>query len=205
MRRSRQLGVNRLPGRPRSNREASQEALGQERNVLATLTQGRHTDVDDVDAVVEVLTELAAFYHLEQIAMRGGDDAYIRAARRRIADRDEGPLLEDPQELDLQRGRHVAHLVEEEGPAVGDLEQARLVGDGAGEGAAAVTEELRIEEVVVEGRAILHDEPLLGATRVEVDRARDQLLAGAVGPLDQHRRVGVDHLVEHAAEVLDRL
>ena len=82
------------------------------------------------------------------------------------ADRHEHALLQDAQELHLERGRHVADLVHEEGAAVGDREEAGLVGDRAGERAAAVTEELALEEVVVEGAAVGRDERLVGPPRL---------------------------------------
>jgi hypothetical protein len=67
----------------------------------------------------------------------------------RGADGDESALLEDAEELDLEGGAHLADLVEEERAAVGEVEEAGLVGRGAGEGAADVPEELALEQVVV--------------------------------------------------------
>ena len=44
------------------------------------------------------------------------------------------------KDLPLQGHRHVANLVEEDGPAVGDLEEPFLLADRAGEGAFLITE-----------------------------------------------------------------
>ncbi len=104
----------------------------------------------------------------------------------------------------MQRGRHVAHLVEEEGAAVGDLEQALLILDRAGEGAAHVAEQRALEQVVVEGGAVLHHERLLGARPVVVDGAGDELLAGAALAVDEHRRLAAHDLVEQLIDVLHR-
>jgi hypothetical protein len=57
-----------------------------------------------------------------------------------VADALEGPLLEEAEELDLERRREVADLVEEEGAARRELDAAEAVAHGAGERAAHVAE-----------------------------------------------------------------
>ena len=59
-------------------------------------------------------------------------------------------LLEHAQELDLHLGRELADLVEEDRPAVRELEAADAPGDGAAEGALLVPEELGLDQI---GRA----------------------------------------------------
>ena len=114
--------------------------------------------VDHVDPVEQVLAELAGGDHRGEIAVRRRDDADVDLARLGVADAVERALLEHAQHLDLQRRRHVADLVEEERAEVGDLEQPGLVGDRAGERAALVAEQLGVEQVVVERRAVRDDE-----------------------------------------------
>ena len=64
----------------------------------------------------------------------------------RAADAPEGLLLEEAEQLGLERGRHLADLVEEDRAAVGLLEEAPLLLLGVGEGAALVAEELALEQ-----------------------------------------------------------
>ena len=64
-------------------------------------------------------------------------------------------------------------------------------------------EQLRFEQLLGDRAAVHRDEPALDAAAVVVDRARDQLLAGAALARDQHRAVGardLRHDVEHAAQ-----
>ena len=61
-------------------------------------------------------------------------------------------LLEGAQQLHLHGGRRLAHLVEEEGAAVGRLEEALLVLVGVREGALHVAEQLALEEASRAGR-----------------------------------------------------
>jgi hypothetical protein len=55
-------------------------------------------------------------------------------------------FLEHAQKLALKGWRHVANLIEEDGPALRQLEEARLVVAGIGERATTVTEELALEQ-----------------------------------------------------------
>ena len=68
--------------------------------------------------------------------------------------------LERPEQLGLQLERQGADLVEEQGAAVRQLEQARLGGDRAGEGALLVAEQLALEQVGRDRGAVDLDERL---------------------------------------------
>src|SRR5262249_23480890 len=95
-------------------------------------------------------------------------------------------VLEDAEQRGLDREARFADLVEEEGAAVGRLEEPASGAIGAGERAADVAEELALEERVGERRAVRREERPARPRAVVVDRARDQLLAGARLTLDQH-------------------
>ena len=87
-------------------------------------------------------------------------------------------------------GAHVADFVEEDRAAVGLLELADLLLGGAGERPFLVAEQLRLDQLLGNRRAVHLHEPLAAAQAVAVDRPRDQLLADAALALDQHGRVG---------------
>ena len=107
------------------------------------------------------------------------------------ADRPHAPLLQRAQQLGLQRQRHLADLVEEQRAAVGLREQARARRRARGERAAHVAEQLALEQRLRAARAQLTaTNGPAGAAPAIVERARDQLLAGAALAGDQHRRVG---------------
>ena len=48
-----------------------------ERNVLAALAQRRHDEVNDVDAVEQILAELSLRDQIAQVAIGGGHDAHV--------------------------------------------------------------------------------------------------------------------------------
>ena len=63
-------------------------------------------------------------------------------------------LLEDAEQLGLRLQGQLADLVEEERAPVGQLEAADPPGDGAGEGALLVAEQLALDEPRGEGGAV---------------------------------------------------
>lgn len=58
-------------------RLGAQEVFGQRRNVLRTFTQGRKTQPNHVQTMIEVLSKEAVLYTLLQILIGGGDDADV--------------------------------------------------------------------------------------------------------------------------------
>ena len=100
-----------------------------------------------------------------QVAVGGGDDADVGVQHARAAEAHELALLEHAQQLGLHRRRHLADLVEEQHAAVGLLDAARLGGDRAGERAALVAEQLRLEQLVGQRRAVDGDERPVAAAR----------------------------------------
>src|SRR5579864_7773550 len=70
--------------------------------------------------------------------------------------------------------------------AVALLELADAAAVGAGEGALLVPEQLALQQVLRDGRAVEGQERGLSAGAVLVDGAGDKLLAGAALPGDQH-------------------
>ena len=119
-----------LIGRERLRREAlhvraellgvlREERLRDDEHVVAALAQRRQVDVDDVEAVVEVLAEAARADLLLEDAVGRGDDADVDLLGLAVADAEDDALLQRAQELHLQVERQLADLVEEERALVG--------------------------------------------------------------------------------------
>ena len=75
-------------------------------------------------------------------------------------------------------------------PAIGLLELADLLLGGAGERALLVPEQLRLDQLLGNRRAVHLHEALPGARAVAVDGARNQLLADAALAEQQHGGIG---------------
>src|SRR5205823_3276999 len=117
------------------------------------------------------------------------------------ADGDDFSLLQCAQQLRLKTLRQIADLVEEQGAVLRLHEGAELLVLPVAAGAARVAEELRFEQGFGDGAAIDGDERALLALAALMERARDQLFAGAALARDEHADVARAHLrqqIEHA-------
>ena len=132
---------------PFSRGEALEEGVDQERDVLLALAQRRHGDVDDVQAVEEVVAEFALAHQFLEVLVGGGDEADVGLDGLVAADALEDAGIEHAQDFDLGVGVDLADLVEEERAAVGLLEAADAALDGAGERAFFVAEEFALEQL----------------------------------------------------------
>ena len=131
-----------------------EEVHGQQRDVLGAVAERGQVDPDHVQAVEQVGAEPALLDLLLQDLVAGRDDPDLDLDRLGAAHALELPGLEDAQQLGLEGGRDVAGLVEQQRPAVGQLEPADLAPLGAGEGTLLVPEQLVLEQRVVEDRAV---------------------------------------------------
>ncbi len=182
--------------------EARHDRLDQLVDVLQPLAQRRHADLDDVDAVEQVLAELALGDQRRQVLVGGRQDAHVDREFPGLADRPHALFLDDAQQLDLHVQRQVGDLVQEQRAALGGLDQALLVGDRAGEAALLVAEQLAFHQLGRDRAAVHRHERPVAARAGVVDQVRDQLLAGARLAVDVHRRLAARDALDHLAQLL---
>ena len=92
-------------------------------------------------------------------------------------------VLQHAQQVDLDLGRHVADLVEEQRALVGELDLAAAAGHRAGERAPLVAEQLALQQPLGEGAAVHHHERAEAAVALGVDEARDSSLPVPLSPV----------------------
>ena len=176
--------------------EALHEGVRQQRRVARARAQRRDVDDDLRQAVVEVLAEAAVRDQRLQVLVRRADDAHVDRDLVAAADALDHALLQEAQQLGLQRERQVADLVEEQRAAVGRLDLADRLPCRAGERALLVAEQLALEQVLGNRGAVDRDEALAAPRRQVVQRAREQLLAGAAFAQQQDGRAGARDLLD---------
>ena len=181
----------------------AQEVLAQQRDVVLALHQGRDLQGDHVDAVVEVLAEVAPLHFALQVLVGGGQDPEIHGDFRGAAHPHQGLFLEHPQQLDLHGGGHLADLVQEDGAAGGDLQQPFLHPPGPGEGLLFVAEELVGQQFLAEGAAVDGQKAFFGPQAQVVDGLGHQFLAGAGLAQDEDGGVGGGDLFDGLLQDLD--
>jgi len=78
------------------------EILGQKQSVGSPGTQRWNIELNNIQTVIQVLSETALIDFPFQVAVRGGDDAYIEALFAFAAYGTDGSFFQGPQELGLQ-------------------------------------------------------------------------------------------------------
>jgi hypothetical protein len=137
--------------------------------------------------------------------MGGADNAHVDLAHALTSHRTHLPVLKHSKKLGLHRERHLADLVEQKSPTVGNVEQARAGGGGARECTPHVPEQRRLEKRLGHARAVLADERPPRPRPVGVHGARDELLACAALADDEDRHVARGHPVDQVQELAHRL
>jgi hypothetical protein len=186
-------------------REAGQEMLDQERNVVGAFAQRRYADDDDGDPVVQILAERAQLDTPLRVLVGRRDEPDVDSPRFGSSDLHELARLDDAQQLRLERRAQLRQLVDEEGARVRPCEDALAMIDGAGERAADVAEQVALEESLGHRRAIEGDEGAVPAWTARVDRAGDQLLSCPALAEDTDVRVARGDLLDPRQDFLDRL
>ncbi len=128
-------------------------------------------------------------HQIQQLLLGSADEAHIDLHLLLVADPAEHTVLQHPQELGLQMGRHVADFVQHQGATARQLQYPALALSVVAKGAGGVTEQLALGHVVRHGRAVERHEGMAGAQTGTVAGAGQQLLAGAGLADDQQRRI----------------
>src|SRR6185436_7688787 len=116
--------------------EPVEEELDQHREISLALAQQRQAQVENVDAVEEILAEQSQRHVLAQVAMRRRDQPDIDLDRNVRSQRFDRSILEDAQQLGLRRRRQLGDLVEKQSSAVGRAEASLAFLEGPRESAA---------------------------------------------------------------------
>src|SRR5687767_260772 len=157
--------------------ELLEEMRREEDEVVAPGAELRQLDGDDSQTVVEVFAEFLVRDHLLEIPVRGGDEPHVNRYRFPAPDTLDFALLDGAEDFALQHETHVPDFIEEQRPPAGPLEAADLAGDGAGEGALLVAEELALQQVFGNRRAVHRDEGLRASGAIRVNGAGHELFA----------------------------
>ena len=157
----------------------------------------------------EVASEGSLAHQVLDGGIRRGDDPRAEGERGMAAEAFHALLLDDAEQLPLRFERQLGDRVEVDGAGAGDLEAAGPRGDGVGEGAALVAEELRVDQRAGEGGAVDGDKRRPGAMAARVQLACNRVLAGAGLAGDEDVGIGAGeapHLLDerpHHATVRD--
>src|SRR6185503_4189984 len=164
--------------RPSELRRDLREQVGAERgHVRPALAQRWQRERQRAHAEVQVAPKTVLPLQQREVVVRGHDQPDVDLAVAQVAQASKAPLLEDLQQLRLHLQVEVPDLVQEHAAAVRDLEQARLAERGARERALLVAEQLALEQLPRQARAVQVDERFLRARAEGVQPLRQHALA----------------------------
>ncbi|MNN18536.1 hypothetical protein D3C81_1317480 [compost metagenome] len=168
--------------------------MRQHQDVLATVAQRRHLQVEHVQAVEQVFAEAAFGDHALQVAVGGADDAHIHLHFAVATHPAEAAIAEKTQQLGLQVWRHLADFIEKYRALVGQFHQPGLAAPlRAGEGAGGVAEQFALGQALGQRGAVQGQEWRRMAAADGVAGAGYQLFAGAGFAMHQQRCIERRH------------
>lgn len=162
------------------------EVLDENRDVFHALTKGRNSEVDDVETLIEVKTELTAGDLFLERDVGGGNDADVDRFFAVGTDGEDTTLLQNTEQLGLKVCGEFGDFVEEDGAAIGGTEVAEAIFGGAGEGTLNVAEEFGLGQCASNGGAVHGDEIELRTLGIEaVNGFGEELFTGTRLTMDE--------------------
>jgi hypothetical protein len=186
--------VREPPNRPvECLREVPDVAAQQRQDVIPARPQRRNRDRDDVDPIEQVLPKRTRSNQRFQVSIGRADHSCLADDGRLATEAMEGAVVQQAQELRLERCRQVANLVQEEDAVARPFGIALMPAVCAGESATLVAEQLAFHELPGDRRAVDSHEWRARTPRDLVEKASGDLLADTALPGEQQTAVDIGH------------
>src|SRR6266478_7398293 len=165
------------------------------RNIHFSLAERWQRNRENIQPIVQILSEFAVTDHLPQVSIARRDDTNIDPRGTGAAHSLELAFLEHSKKLGLKLQRHVSNFVEEQRSTIGQRKTAHVRTNSAGESSALVSEEFAFQKTGGHRRAVHLDEVPATARTELVNRSGDDFLAGSGLAADQDTGIsGCDRL-----------
>ncbi len=128
--------------------------FGQRQDVARLLAQCRQIEAALAQVMIKTLVEFPGSHGLRQIDTGGGDQTHIDRARLLRAHSRDFVIFKGRQQLDLDRQRQVADLVQVQGAAIGRTEPSRAAADRPTVGSGGIAEQFGIGVCRADGTAV---------------------------------------------------
>src|SRR5260370_25952600 len=116
------------------------------RNISFPFTERRQRKRENIQPVVQILSEFAVADHLPQVSIARRDDTNIDPRGTDAAYSLELAFLEYAKKLGLKLQRHVSNFVEEHRSTIGQPKTAHVRTNSAGESSALVSQEFAFQK-----------------------------------------------------------
>ncbi len=115
--------------------ELLEKVLCQGNDIFLALSKGRYLEGYDFQSIIKIFAEQMVFHVFFQVAIGRGNNPHVDFHGLVSADSFDLSVLQETQELHLQRRRQFADFVEKQRAGVRELEFTALLRVCAGEGA----------------------------------------------------------------------
>src|SRR4029079_14842517 len=153
-----------------------EEPRREDRDVVTAIAKWGQHERDQVDAIQQILTELAAPPYPAQGAVGRRDPPDVSGPALARPEDFEAPVLQHAQQLHLRGVIEIANFVQEQGAAVGQLDAPLAILSRVSEGPAHMAEHLAFEERRRDAAEIDLHERTGAPPAVAVNRVRDEFL-----------------------------
>jgi hypothetical protein len=164
------------------------EVARQQPDVVAAFSERWHLNLDHCQPEQEVLPKIAGRDLGRQLPIRRGDQPNVDAPRAVLAEAPHFSFLDRSKQLGLRARRELPYFVEKQGAAMRLLEQTGPLGDRACESATRIAEQLGLEQLVRQSRAIDGTERATGTPTQPMQCPRNEFLARARFASDEDRK-----------------
>src|SRR6266568_3723099 len=156
-----------------------QKERRQVHNILLPFTQGREMKRDDIQAVIQVLPELAPLNHVFKIGVGCGNHSDVKFYRLVGAYPFYFVLLQHTQQFYLQVKRQCAYFIQKNRAVICRLKFSRLILDGSGKSSPHVTKKFTFQQRLRNRTAVYRNKWSIFSGTVIVQRPGYQLFAGS--------------------------
>src|SRR5271170_2797197 len=177
-----------------------QEVLAKQRNISRALPQRGQMNRYHMNSVIEILAEPSRASHLLQRLVRRADEPEIDLSQCASAKPLHLMVLQHAQQLGLERQRKRRNLVQEKRASMRQLNLAWPRLRRSGKGPTLTSEQLRLDQVLRQSRAIEANVRLVRSPAERDNRPRCQLLARATLSPDEHVDVAVGNLLDRVVD-----
>ena len=181
--------------------EFSDEVLNQKRNVVRPVAKRGKRNRNHVQPVEEIFAKLSFFDSSHRIAVRGRNHTDIELEFVIAAMPAHAPVTENAEQLRLQRLGHLGDLIDEESSAIGLLETPLPRGNGSGECASLVAEELALNQRFGDCRSVDCHEGLGLALAQPVNAERGHFFTSAALAREHYRHVAPGNALDQLEDV----
>src|SRR5712675_3336530 len=149
------------------------------RNIRFSFAERWQRNRENIQAIVQILSEFTVTNHLPQVLIGRRDDTNIDARGKGAANSLELALLEDTEQLGLKLHWHVSDFIQKQCAAVRQRKSADMRIDRSGKGSAFVPEKLAFEKAGRHRRTVHFDEIAAAARAQLMNGSRNDFLASS--------------------------